>query len=96
MEFGLREYLLILGALLIVGLLADGIRRTIKHKREGLKLDLMAAPPASPEKPMSVPSAPSSERPPLSWSPRSIPTHCLTQMINHSSTCGRARSSLKP
>ncbi len=50
MEFGLREYLLILGALLIVGLLADGIRRTIKHKREGLKLDLMAAPPASPEK----------------------------------------------
>lgn len=50
MEFGLREYLLILGALLIVGLLADGIRRTLKHKREGLKLDLMAAPPASPEK----------------------------------------------
>ncbi len=50
MEFGLREYLLILGALLIVGLLADGIRRTIKHKRDGLKLDLMAAPPASPEK----------------------------------------------
>lgn len=50
MEFGLREYLLILGALLIVGLLADGIRRTIKHKREGLKLDLMAAPPSSPEK----------------------------------------------
>jgi hypothetical protein len=49
MEFGLREYLLILGALLIVGLLADGIRRTIKHKRDGLKLDLMAAPPASPE-----------------------------------------------
>jgi cell division protein ZipA len=49
MEFGLREYLLILGTLLIVGLLADGIRRTIKHKRQGLKLDLMAAPPASPE-----------------------------------------------
>ena len=50
MEFGLREYLLILGAILIVGLLADGIRRTLKHKREGLKLDLMAAPPESPER----------------------------------------------
>jgi cell division protein ZipA len=50
MEFGLREYLLILGAVLIVGLLADGIRRTLKHKREGLKLDLIAAPPESPER----------------------------------------------
>ena len=50
MEFGLREYLLILGAILIAGLLADGIRRTLKHKREGLKLDLMAAPPESPER----------------------------------------------
>ena len=50
MEFGLREYLLALGAVLIVGLLADGIRRTLKHKREGLKLDLMAAPPKSPER----------------------------------------------
>ena len=50
MGFGLREYLLILGAVLIVGLLADGIRRTLKHKREGLKLDLMAAPPESPER----------------------------------------------
>ncbi len=50
MEFGLREYLLILGAVLIVGLLADGIRRTLKHKREGLKIDLMAAPPESPER----------------------------------------------
>ncbi len=50
LEFGLREYLLILGVLLIVGLLADGIRRTLKHKREGLKLDLMAAPPESPER----------------------------------------------
>ena len=50
MEFGLREYLLILGVILIVGLLADGIRRTLKHKREGLKLDLMAAPPESPER----------------------------------------------
>ncbi|NCW08544.1 MAG: hypothetical protein EBW40_02200 [Gammaproteobacteria bacterium] len=50
MEFGLREYLLFLGAILIVGLLADGIRRTLKHKREGLKLDLMAAPPESPER----------------------------------------------
>lgn len=50
MEFGLRLYLLILGAVLIVGLLADGIRRTLKHKREGLKLDLMAAPPESPER----------------------------------------------
>ena len=47
---GLRDYLLILGAILIVGLLADGIRRTLKHKREGLKLDLMAAPPESPER----------------------------------------------
>ncbi|MEE2820818.1 MAG: cell division protein ZipA C-terminal FtsZ-binding domain-containing protein [Pseudomonadota bacterium] len=50
MEFGLREYLLILGAILIIGLLTDGIRRTLKHKREGLKLDLMAAPPESPER----------------------------------------------
>lgn len=50
MEFGLREYLLILGVILIAGLLADGIRRTLKHKREGLKLDLMAAPPESPER----------------------------------------------
>ena len=50
MEFGLREYLLILGAVLIVGLLAHGIRRTLKHKREGLKLDLIAAPPESPER----------------------------------------------
>ena len=50
MEFGLREYLLILAAVLIVGMLADGIRRTLKHKREGLKLDLMAAPPESPER----------------------------------------------
>ena len=50
MEFGLREYLLILGAVLIVGLLADGIRRTLKHKREGLKFDLMAAPPESPKR----------------------------------------------
>ena len=50
MEFGLREYLLALGAVLIAGLLADGIRRTLKHKREGLKLDLMAAPPKSPER----------------------------------------------
>jgi len=50
MEFGLREYLLILGVILIVGLLVDGIRRTLKHKREGLKLDLMAAPPESPER----------------------------------------------
>ncbi len=49
MEFGLREYLLILGSVLIVGLLADGIRRTIKHRRQGLKLDLMASPPESPE-----------------------------------------------
>ena len=48
MEFGLREYLLILGSILIVGLLVDGIRRTIKHRREGLKLDLIAAPPESP------------------------------------------------
>ena len=48
MEFGLREYLLILGSLLIVGLLVDGIRRTIKHRNQGLKLDLIAAPPASP------------------------------------------------
>lgn len=48
MEFGLREYLLILGSVLIVGLLADGIRRTIKHRRQGLKLDLMASPPESP------------------------------------------------
>ena len=48
MEFGLREYLLILATVLIVGMLADGIRRTLKHKREGLKLDLMAAPPESP------------------------------------------------
>ena len=50
MEFGLREYLLVLGAILITGLLTDGIRRTLKHKREGLKLDLMAAPPESPER----------------------------------------------
>ena len=50
MEFGLREYLLVLGAILIIGLLTDGIRRTLKHKREGLKLDLMAAPPESPER----------------------------------------------
>ena len=50
MEFGLREYLMILAAVLIVGMLADGIRRTLKHKREGLKLDLMAAPPESPER----------------------------------------------
>jgi cell division protein ZipA len=50
MEFGLREYLLILGAMLIVGLLVDGVRRTLKHKREGLNLDLMAAPPESPER----------------------------------------------
>ncbi len=50
LEFGLREYLLILGILLIVGLLVDGVRRTLKHKREGLKLDLMAAPPESPER----------------------------------------------
>ena len=50
MEFGLREYLLILATVLIVGMLADGIRRTLKHKREGLKLDLMAAPPESPER----------------------------------------------
>ena len=50
LEIGLREYLLILGAILIVGLLADGIRRTLRHKREGLKLDLMAAPPESPER----------------------------------------------
>ena len=50
MEFGLREYLLILAAVLIGGMLADGIRRTLKHKREGLKLDLMAAPPESPER----------------------------------------------
>ena len=50
MEFGLREYLLILATILIVGMLADGIRRTLKHKREGLKLDLMAAPPESPER----------------------------------------------
>ena len=50
MEFGLREYLLVLGAILITGLLTDGIRRTLKHKREGLKLDLMAAPPASPDR----------------------------------------------
>ena len=50
MEFGLREYLLILAAVLIVGMLADGIRRTLKHKREGLNLDLMAAPPESPER----------------------------------------------
>ena len=28
MEFGLREYLLILAAVLIGGMLADGIRRT--------------------------------------------------------------------
>ena len=47
MEFGLREYLLVLGAIPIIGLLTDGIRRTLKHKREGLKLDLIAAPPAS-------------------------------------------------
>ncbi|HBX27426.1 MAG TPA: hypothetical protein DEF72_08375 [Gammaproteobacteria bacterium] len=50
MEFGLREYLLILATVLIVGMLADGIRRTLKHKREGLRLDLMAAPPESPER----------------------------------------------
>lgn len=50
MDFGLREYLLVLGAILIIGLLTDGIRRTLKHKREGLKLDLMAAPPESPER----------------------------------------------
>ena len=50
MEFGLREYLLVLGAILIIGLLTDGIRRTLKHKREGLKLDLIAAPPESPER----------------------------------------------
>ncbi|MGA1207127.1 MAG: cell division protein ZipA C-terminal FtsZ-binding domain-containing protein [Litorivicinaceae bacterium] len=49
MEFGLREYLLILGGVLIVGLLVDGIRRTLKHRRQGLKLDLMAAPPELPE-----------------------------------------------
>lgn len=48
MEFGLREYLLILGSILIVGLLVDGVRRTIKHRRQGLKLDLMASPPESP------------------------------------------------
>lgn len=50
MEFGLREYLLVLGAILITGLLTDGIRRTLRHKSEGLKLDLMAAPPESPER----------------------------------------------
>ncbi len=50
MEFGLREYLLVLGAILVIGLLTDGIRRTLKHKREGLKLDLMAAPPESPDR----------------------------------------------
>ena len=50
MEFGLREYLLVLGAILITGLLTDGIRRTLRHKREGLRLDLMAAPPESPER----------------------------------------------
>lgn len=49
MEFGLREYLLILGGLLIVGLLVDGIRRTLRHRRQGLTLDLMAAPPELPE-----------------------------------------------
>jgi cell division protein ZipA len=48
MEFGLREYLLILGSILIVGLLVDGVRRTIKHRRQGLKLDLIASPPESP------------------------------------------------
>ena len=50
MEFGLREYLFILGGVLILGLLVDGVRRTIKHKSDGLKLDLITAPPGSPER----------------------------------------------
>ena len=74
MEFGLREYLLILGGLLIVGLLVDGIRRTLRHRRQGLKLDLMAAPPELPEY---------AEVSPPRLAKRSVTPQSLEPDINH-------------
>ena len=70
MEFGLRDYLLILGGVLILGLLVDGIRRTLNHKRQGLKLDLMAAPPVSPERSNVSPVRPAKRATPVELEPQ--------------------------
>ena len=82
MEFGLREYLLILAAVLIGGMLADGIRRTLKHKREGLKLDLMAAPPESPERGDVSKPRPVKKATPEELEPHvDVQIHCLSRSM---------------
>lgn len=40
MEFGVREWMILIGGLLILAVIADGVRRMIRERRDGIRMSL--------------------------------------------------------